>query len=213
MEGIKIKVCGMRVAQNIEAIGQLGIDWMGFIFFDKSKRDASSLDPMVLNGLNEKVKRVGVFVNADLEMIQQKIKTFRLNVIQLHGDESPAFCRSVLALKVKVVKVFTVGNHFDFEQLAPYDSYCDYFLFDTKGEERGGNGIAFNWKILKSYSYQKPFLLSGGISPETVLPDFLAELPMWGLDINSRFELEPGLKNVEEVNSFIQKIKSNAISS
>jgi phosphoribosylanthranilate isomerase len=200
-----IKVCGMREADNIRDLQALEVDWMGMIFFKKSARHVDSkLD------ISIETPKVGVFVNETLDVILDKVEQFQLSKLQLHGDESPAFCA---ALKKQfagdLIKVFSVGDDFDFEQLAPYESIVDYFLFDTKGKQRGGNGVTFDWQILQAYKGQLPFLLSGGIGEE-----HMAEIKnfrhskMIGIDLNSKFEISPAYKDIQKLKNFIYGIRS-----
>lgn len=163
----QIKVCGMKHSDNIREVVDLGVDYMGFIFYSKSKRDASEVDRKVLKGL--KTKKVGVFVNESFEFIQEKIDLYYLDAVQLHGDESPELCEIIQLLDVEVFKVFSVGEEFDFSILDPYKKHVDYFLFDTKGKERGGNGVTFDWSILEKYDNEIPLILSGGLNPDLSL--------------------------------------------
>ena len=186
----------MKHSENIDNVDGLGIDYMGFIFYSKSKRDASTLP--TADTLNVKAKKVGVFVNESLEFILKKTVQYKLQAIQLHGDESPTLCKELLDLGLEVFKVFSVGEDFDFEILTPYKHKVSYFLFDTKGKERGGNGYAFDWELLKNYDNEVPLILSGGINPKNISDALnLSGLNIYGLDLNSGFEIEPGLKNVE----------------
>ncbi len=205
---IKLKICGMKYPENIQAIAELASDYLGFIFFEKSKRNFEGEIPKI----SKKIKKTGVFVNASEEFILKKIKKYKLKAIQLHGDESAEFCQKMMQIDIEVIKVFSVGNHFDFEKIRAYESVCDYFLFDTKGKERGGNGIVFNWELLNNYPSTKPYFLSGGIGLEEVdsLKLFLkskASNYCFALDINSRFEIKLGLKNIEKLKEFKQSLK------
>ena len=205
---LKLKVCGMRDAENIRALAMLEPDYMGFIFYPQSKRYAADMDVEVLNALPSKIKKTGVFVNAVYTEIIQKIETYKLDAIQLHGAESPEFCIRCKQLNVEVTKAFGVDKDFDFSSLYPYNEAVDYFLFDTKTDLHGGSGKTFDWGILQKYSLQKPYFLSGGLSA-----DNLAEIKqindarLYALDLNSRFELEPGLKNIEKLTSVFNEIK------
>jgi phosphoribosylanthranilate isomerase len=192
---LKIKVCGLKNPENILLLDNLPIEYLGFIFYNQSKRDASGLEPTILRNL--KAKKVGVFVNEGLYEILQKVILYKLDAVQLHGDESPEECAYLKKLGLEVFKVFAVDETFDFGQLEPYKESVNYFLFDTKGKERGGNGVAFNWDILRKYDNEIPVILSGGINPSN-LPDALTIdfLNLYALDLNSGFELEPGLKDV-----------------
>lgn len=194
MKRVKLKICGMN--HNLEEVAALQPDYLGFIFYDKSPRffEADSAP------LPEDTSGVGVFVNARIEEISVKINTYKLDVIQLHGEETPAFC-SQLKEKInekEIWKVFSIKDSFDFSQLKAYESVVDKFLFDTKGKEKGGNGYKFDWSILTSYNSKKPFILSGGIGLEDLaaLKNILkTDLPIYAIDVNSKFEISPGLKN------------------
>ena len=157
---MKLKICGMKYKENIQAVAKLQPDYLGFIFYQKSKRNFKGKIPSVSKG----IKKTGVFVDSSLDEVIDKINEYDLDAIQLHGDESPEFCQTFS--NVEVIKVFLIGETFDFNQLKPYENVCDYFLFDTKGKEKGGNGVLFDWKLLKNYSLRKPFFLSGGIGLE-----------------------------------------------
>lgn len=188
----------MKQSQNINQVDALGIDYMGFIFYSKSKRDASEVHPDTLTHIS--AKKVGVFVNESLEFILKKTVLYRLDAIQLHGDESPLLCKELLDLGLEVFKVFSVGDNFDFDVLEPYKKHVSYFLFDTKGKERGGNGYAFDWELLKNYDNEVPLILSGGLNPTNINEAFnLTGLNIYALDLNSGFEIEPGLKNIEQL--------------
>ena len=198
---MKIKICGMKYKDNIEAVAALQPEYMGFIFYEKSKRNFEGN----LTILPKEIKKVGVFVDSSSEDINDKIEKFDLQAVQLHGDESPELCNSVN--NVEVIKVFAIGETFDFATLKQYEDVCDYFLFDTKGKEKGGNGIVFDWNLLKNYPSEKPFILSGGIGLDELesIKDFenskLARY-CYALDLNSKFEDAPGFKNVEKLKYF-----------
>ena len=198
MNSLKLKICGMREHDNLLEVAKLQPDYLGFIFFEKSKRDATSvLNTAWIKELPAPIQKTGVFVNATKEFILDKIERFDLQAIQLHGDESPKFCKSLQREGLQIFKVFSIGSSFDFSRLRPYESVCDFFLFDTKGKERGGNGIVFNWDILQEYKGTKPFILSGGISLENIEAlKALQNLNIHAIDVNSRFEIKPGLKDV-----------------
>lgn len=196
----------MKYPDNILEVSQLLPDYMGFIFWKKSSRFFDSEIP----NLPKSIQKVGVFVNDTLEEIITKIKKYDLNLIQLHGNESVAFCESLKDEKVKIIKVFSVNDDFDFSILEPFETVCDYFLFDTKGKLPGGNGIVFDWKVLEKYPSTKPFFLSGGIGIDEIqsIQELLkTDLPIHAIDINSKFEIEPGLKNIQLLKDFKIHIK------
>jgi phosphoribosylanthranilate isomerase len=198
---MKLKICGMKYEDNIKAVAELQPEYMGFIFYGRSKRNFDGILPV----LPKVIKKVGVFVDAGLEEINDYIEKFDLQAIQLHGDESPEFCKDLK--NVEVIKVFTIGKIFDFDVLKYYEDVCDYFLFDTKGKEKGGNGIVFDWNLLENYPSEKPFFLSGGIGLEELesIKNFTkSELSRYcyALDVNSKFEDEPGLKQIDKLKYF-----------
>lgn len=221
---------------NTAEVANLQPDYLGFIFYDKSPRiyDLEEISSFSAN-------KVGVFVNASVEDIMEKVEKFNLNVIQLHGEESPEFCKELkprcqaepveasAALSevevpglsgaevpvlsgAEVWKVFSIKDTFNFSELEPYESFVDKFLFDTKGKEKGGNGYTFDWSILKNYPSKKPFILSGGIGLEEVdsLKEILkTDLPIYAIDVNSKFETEPGLKDVGKLGEFMEIIANS----
>ncbi|WP_109830609.1 phosphoribosylanthranilate isomerase [Reichenbachiella versicolor] len=203
-----VKVCGIRNLQNLSYLAKSDVDWVGFIFFNKSKRNfpEGDLDEDQLSVFNK--KKVGVFVNESIETISSIAHKYGLNIIQLHGDESPEFCEELRNLGLKVMKAFSVYDELPVD-LKHYELSIDYALFDTKGVERGGNGVQFDWSVLEDYDLDLPFLVSGGIGVTDVTR--LKEIKnnkMAGVDINSRFELEPGLKDEQLLEQFIQEIKT-----
>ena len=198
---MKLKVCGMRSLDNIMALSQLAPDYMGFIFWEHSKRFVTSTTP----DLPASIKKTGVFVDATLVYILDIAKQHQLQALQLHGYESPDFCQKLKTTGLEVIKSFAVDTTFDFSVLEAYESVCDYFLFDSKGELPGGNGSRFDWSVLLDYSETKPFFLSGGIGPadqRAIASIINSSLPLYALDINSKFEKEPGLKNIEIIKQF-----------
>ena len=201
-----IKVCGMRDSDNIRAVEELGVDWMGFIFYNKSSRFVSEVPEY----LPLKSKRVGVFVNEALETILQTSSMFSLDFVQLHGNESPEFCETLSTCGLSIIKAFSITDNkeFESEKFKPYESFCDYFLFDTKTELFGGSGKKFNWEILSDYFGNTPFLLSGGISPDDVEEIKSFVHPKYaGIDLNSRFEITPAYKNIKLLQNFIKEIR------
>jgi phosphoribosylanthranilate isomerase len=205
---MKLKICGMKYPDNILEVGSLLPDYMGFIFWDKSARYFDGTLPT----LPQSIKKTGVFVNTSKEEILEKVTKYDLQAVQLHGHESVAFCqelKNTLAKSIEIIKVFSVDSEFDFNQLEPYETVCDYFLFDTKGKLPGGNGTTFDWKVLEQYPSQKPFFLSGGIGLDEIdlVKQILkTDLPIYAIDVNSKFEIEAGLKDKEKLDRFKQKI-------
>lgn len=207
---MKIKVCGMKYHQNILDVAKLQPEYMGFIFYNKSKRNFSDKIPT----LPLHIKKTGVFVNKDITEVAMLIKKHNFQAVQLHGDESADYCKELknaIQDKIEIIKVFSVGETFDFETTEKYEAICDYFLFDTKGKEKGGNGITFNWEILENYKGTKPYFLSGGIGLNQIkdLDNFRKmsyAKNCYAIDVNSRFEIEPGLKNIDELKAFQQEL-------
>ncbi|WP_417875436.1 phosphoribosylanthranilate isomerase [Winogradskyella sediminis] len=199
---MKLKICGMKYKDNIEAVANLQPNYMGFIFYDKSARNFDAMIPKIPTS----IKKTGVFVDEKLEIVKEKIEKYNLQAVQLHGQESPEFCAAIN--DVEVIKVFSIKDEFNFNVLKPYEAVCDYFLFDTKGKLPGGNGYTFNWNILEQYPSTKPYFLSGGIGINEIenIIDFKqspASKYCYAIDVNSKFEIKPGLKNIEEVKKFI----------
>ena len=201
-----IKVCGMREPENIRAVEALGIDLMGFIFWPPSSRYVGEKPSY----LPRNCRRVGVFVDAALPDILAAVEDFRLDGVQLHGHETPD---AIAALKahlpgVRIVKSLAVAGPEDLEQAEAYADVCDAFLFDTKGKLPGGNGRQFDWSVLQRYRGRLPFLLSGGIGPDDAQRIRAFDVPgCIGIDLNSRFETAPGLKDVDALRTFIETVR------
>ena len=196
-----IKTCGMRDADNIRAVSELRIDWMGFIFWAPSSRYVSEKPSF----LPTRQKRVGVFVDARIEEVRSKADEYALDLIQLHGSESPAFCERLKGnSRQQLIKAFNIATQEDLEQTLSYEGLVDYFLFDTKAKMVGGNGTQFDWSVLSAYQGNTPFLLSGGIGPDDAEKVRNFHHPqLAGIDLNSRFELSPALKDIEKLKQFI----------
>ncbi|WP_335966191.1 phosphoribosylanthranilate isomerase [Galbibacter sp. PAP.153] len=211
----------MKYQDNIKAVAALQPDYLGFIFYEKSARFNNGIVPE----LPKSIQKIGVFVDATIKFIVEKVQKHQLNGVQLHGNESVDYCKelknkltsqatlSVEMLKqvqhVVIIKVFSIKDEFDFSILDPYENIVDFYLFDTKGKLPGGNGYAFNWEVLKDYPSKKPFFLSGGIGPEHIekIKNIDPKLPIHAIDVNSKFELEPGLKNIELLNEFVMEYR------
>lgn len=200
-----IKVCGMREAENIREVEALGIDVIGFIFWPKSSRCVSTRpDYLPVNA-----KRAGIFVNEDIELVRRIAVDYALDIIQLHGNESPEYARNLR--NWKVIKAFNIASEEDLESTVIYDGAVDYFLFDTKGKAVGGNGEKFDWEVLASYNGQTPFILSGGIGPDDTERVRTFYHPQCiGIDLNSRFELSPGLKDITALRRFLSQLPHNS---
>ncbi|MFA5327157.1 MAG: phosphoribosylanthranilate isomerase [Prolixibacteraceae bacterium] len=209
MNELKIKVCGMRNPENISGVVAARPDYMGFIFYPESRRfvgDEFSAETLQI--VPESVKKVGVFVDELPAKVMEICKKLGLEVAQLHGNETPEYCREIQDSGLTVFKAFSVGDQFKFSGLKAYSGVCNYFLFDTKGQLPGGTGQKFNWQLLENYKGDVPFFLSGGIGPDDLEAIRLFSHPRWrGIDINSGFEIEPALKNVEKVIRFIEEIR------
>lgn len=207
---MKIKVCGMREKANIEQLVSLQPDFIGFIFYDKSPRYiGEELDEEFVRSIPKSIKKVGVFVNANPGYIQNMVKRFDLQYVQLHGNELPDICRTIRQKGVNVIKAFQVDENFNFAMLNNYKPFCDMFLFDTKGASFGGNGTTFDWSLLRRYDNEKPFLLSGGISLDNIeqVIELSRSQRIYGIDVNSQFEREAGLKDIDRVQQLIAKIR------
>ncbi|MBD0830591.1 phosphoribosylanthranilate isomerase [Aestuariibaculum sediminum] len=209
---MKLKICGMKYQDNIQAVAALQPDYLGFIFYETSARYFNSAIP----NISKTIKKTGVFVNETLDVVHEKIKTYNLQAVQLHGEELPEYCErlrdTILSGGVEIIKVFSIKDDFKFDQLEPYETVCDFFLFDTKGKLPGGNGYTFNWDVLNKYPSTKPYFLSGGIGLEETekLKSFYkspASKYCYAIDVNSKFEIEPGLKDTEQLKQFINRIR------
>ncbi len=208
----KIKICGLKYPYNIREVAVFEPDFMGFIFYPQSPRYVGP-NFVLPAGLPERIARVGVFVNQQAETVLQLASAHRLTHIQLHGNESPDFCNSLYNQGYSIIKAFGVNASFNFEWLQPYLSVTDYFLFDTRSKQYGGSGRAFNWTVLKKYTWNKPFFLSGGLSPALLKTNGLPRHPcLFALDVNSGVEDKPGLKNMNQIQNFIRIIKTQSYS-
>lgn len=191
-----VKVCGITTPQQAHEISQL-VDYVGFIFHPGSPRFVSQSYPSM------KAKKVGVFVNVPLQELIQTALLEKLDSVQLHGSESPEYC-AAMKEQVQVIKSFGVDADFDFDQLKAYEPYVDYFLFDTKTPKHGGSGKQFDWRLFKQYQGATPFILSGGLRPES-LPQIqeVNHPKLTGIDLNSGFETQPGIKNLLLLKQFL----------
>jgi phosphoribosylanthranilate isomerase len=205
MMELKLKICGMRVPENMSGVAALLPDYMGFIFYKGSKRYIGDLAPKLVQEIPERIKVTGVFVNEDLGTVIKAARDYHLRALQLHGNESPAYCLQLKQnlLDVEVIKAFGIGAGFDFETLHAYSHTADYFLFDTQTIEHGGSGKRFDWSSLEAYKGTTPYFLSGGIGPEHAMELTQINDPrFYGVDVNSRFEREPGLKDLDKLTDF-----------
>lgn len=201
-----IKVCGMTEGRNVYEIEQLGVDLIGFIFYAESPRHLHKFPTY----LPQVAGSVGVFVNENEAYIQKTVEQYALDYVQLHGCESVEYCRNLHSAGFKMIKNFAIASEKDLQLTSAYEGLCDYFLFDTPCGSYGGSGVQFDWNILNKYNGTTPFLLSGGIAPNSVnaLKNF-HHPQLAGYDINSRFETEPGKKNVIQIAQFIKNINHN----
>jgi phosphoribosylanthranilate isomerase len=200
---MKIKICGMKFSDNIQEVAALQPDFLGFIFYKKSLRYFDGSIP----NISKSIQKVGIFVDENPENVLEIAKKHHLNYLQLHGTETPEYCKK-LQENYKIIKAFAIDSTFNFNILKEYEIICDYFLFDTKGTNHGGNGKLFDWSILEKYTSQKPYFLSGGISINEVEAIQNLKTKPFAIDINSKFEIEPALKNKDSISKFIKKLNS-----
>ncbi len=198
----------MKYWDNITAVAKLQPDYLGFIFYDKSSRFFNTEIPEI----SEAITKTGVFVDTDIALVSQLVKKHQLKAIQLHGKESPEYCKNLQSLWVEVIKVFSIKDTFNFDALKPYEGLVDYFLFDTKGALPGGNGYKFNWEVLNDYPSRTPYFLSGGIGLDDlenikIFKSSKASKYCYAIDVNSKFEIEAGLKNTNELNTFKHELQ------
>jgi len=187
-------------------LAKLPVDMLGFIFYPRSPRYVvGKIEPAEIAKLKEVISKVGVFVNESEEAILKLAYAYHLDTIQLHGNETPELCKTLKEKRFVVIKAFNLNKNNDYKAYAPY---CDYFLFDTPSEKHGGTGAKFDWALLADYKGKTPFLLSGGIGPDDAEELKQINHPqMAGIDINSKFEVEPGIKNVDIIGDFVNKVK------
>jgi phosphoribosylanthranilate isomerase len=210
---MKIKICGMRDDENIRAVSELRPDYMGFVFYPRSPRFAAALNAALLQGLDCSIRRVGVFVDAGLELMEATVQKHSLHAIQLHGTETPDLCRAVAKRMagIEIIKAFAVGPSFRFVDAAPFEECCARFLFDAAARAAGGSGTAFDWTRLDEYQGKTPFFLSGGIGADNIKAAVKAasEHPRgYGIDVNSRVETSPGVKALALVRQVISEVRA-----
>ncbi len=212
-----IKVCGMREPDNIRQLLDLKPDYLGFIFYAHSKRFVGDLPADAMSSIFTSTKKTGVFVNETMDAMADKVIKYDLDAVQMHGDESAEFCRSFRKFlsnmqtekNVEIIKAFGVSDEFDFGILASYEDFVDYFLFDTKTTDHGGSGVSFDWNILENYHGRKPYFLSGGLSPDNIHGiKGIKDMRFYGVDLNSRFEIDAGVKDIERLRSVFERIRS-----
>ncbi|WP_103865022.1 phosphoribosylanthranilate isomerase [Aquimarina sp. I32.4] len=214
----------MKFSENIQEVTLLQPDYLGFIFYPKSPRNFEGDIPTIPSS----IKKVGVFVNASIDYVIEKVKQYDFKAIQLHGNESPVYCQELKTRcqsisntksnieqqdQIKIWKVFSIKDSFDFSILTPYEAMVDYFLFDTKGKEKGGNGYTFDWSLLEGYPATTPFILSGGIGLDQIeaITSFMSRPEsnyLYAIDVNSKFENAPGIKNIDDLEKFKKRVIS-----
>jgi len=203
----------MKYDTNIQELGVLLPDYMGFIFYEKSSRFVGNeLSESILSELPKVIKKAGVFVNATLDYVLSNVEKYNLDFVQLHGNESVEYCENIKQEGIQIIKAFQVSDEFDFIQLEGYKKYVSYFLFDTKSESYGGSGKKFNWGILQDYDNEVPLFLSGGISLEDASEiknnSILKNTNIECIDINSRFETAPAKKNIPLISEFKKQLQN-----
>jgi len=204
---MKIKICGLKYRDNIEAITVLKPDYVGFICYAPSPRFAAELDNETLVAIPGTIAKTAVFVNETAETIDKLIDTYHFDAIQLHGNEDPELCE-VFNGRVTVIKAFGIDKDFDFGQLEQYVDGGDFFLFDAKTDNHGGSGKSFDWSLLDNYKLDVPFFLSGGLSMDNLEEVKVIKHPQfYGVDLNSRFEIEPGLKDVDKLKNAFELLR------
>ena len=210
---MKIKVCGITKIEQLKELEEIGVDFAGLIFYQASPRYVlnNGLTPEIIKKENVKINKIGVFVNESVDSILKIVDEWKLDMVQLHGDETPKFCAQVSGY-VTTVKAFRVGpeNNIDYK-LFPYMEGTDLFLFDTLGKKYGGTGEQFDWSLISNGDVQKPFFLSGGIGPsdiEKVMEFCSGNSKVFSLDVNSKFEVSPGIKDMIKIKEFAQEIKN-----
>ena len=213
-KGLRFKVCGMTKALQVQQLSDMGVEFAGFIFYPKSARYVhNGMSCEDIKRIKSKINKVGVFVNAEPDEILRTVDACGLYLVQLHGDESPRVCEKI-ADYVSVIKAFRISESDNIEwKIREYYDAADMFMFDTEGAGYGGTGKKFNWQLLKDCNIRKPFFLSGGIQPEDAssIKEFQQQpvaKDLFAIDINSKFEITPGIKDMEKIKQFIEQFKS-----
>ena len=205
---MKIKVCGMMEPVNIQKVTDLKPDYLGFIFYPGSKRYVDKLGEEVINAIPPGIKKTGVFVDSSYKEILNNIKKNSLDAVQLHGNETAELCMALKKEGTEIIKAFGVDENFDFKTLEPYLEAVDYFLFDTKTSMYGGSGKIFDWKLLEQYPYKTSYFLSGGLSADNLSKiKHIEDQRLYAVDLNSKFETEPGIKDVKKLKRAVNYIR------
>ncbi len=205
--GMLVKICGMKQPGNIRQVALLQPDFMGFIFYSKSPRYVEPFPVEILNSLPPGIKKTGVFVNEDIDDILKTVHKYNLDAVQLHGSDLEKVCRKLRETELIIIKAFPISTASNFIPTLHYEGLCDYFLFDTRTDHHGGSGLKFNWNLLYEYKGKTPFFLSGGIAPDDVNTISAINHPLLaGIDLNSRFELKPGLKDADKLREFLHAL-------
>lgn len=214
-KALKIKVCGMKYADNISQLNTLQPHFMGFIFYPPSKRFVGlDFDKSVLKSVPNQIIKTGVFVNATEGEVLEFAQLYGMQAVQLHGSESPQFCAAIKASGLTLIKAFGIAVDFDWEQLSAYQNVVDYFLWDTQTEIHGGSGKQFDWHLLNNYKLNIPFFLSGGISLDNLDEVKKINHPQFfGVDLNSKFETEPGIKDIKKLEQAFINLTYNELQS
>ncbi len=202
-----VKICGMKQAGNIRQVALLQPDFMGFIFYSKSPRYVEPFPVEILNSLPPGIKKTGVFVNEDIDDILKTVHKYNLDAVQLHGSDLEKVCKKLRETELIIIKAFPIATVSNFIPTNHYEGLCDYFLFDTRTEHHGGSGVKFNWNLLHEYKGKTPFFLSGGIAPDDVNTISAINHPLLaGIDLNSRFEIKPGIKDADKLREFLHAL-------
>ena len=208
---MELKVCGITQLVQLLALQEIGVDYAGLIFYEGSPRyiGAHNLEASILKQTEITIKRIGVFVNTKEDEILKAVDDWKLEMVQLHGEESPVFCEKI-SNHVKTIKAFRVKEEESLAyKIAPYENAVEYYLFDAMGKQYGGTGNKFDWKVIAEANIQKPYFLSGGLGPDDVA-DIQAftqtNSNCFAIDVNSRFEVKPGIKNLEIVKTFAESL-------
>jgi phosphoribosylanthranilate isomerase len=208
---MELKVCGITQLEQLLALQEIGVDYAGLIFYGGSPRfiGAHNLEASILNQKEINIKRIGVFVNAKEDEILKAVDDWKLEMVQLHGEESPVFCEKI-SNHVKTIKAFRVKEEESLAyKVAPYENAVEYYLFDAMGKQYGGTGNKFDWKVIAEANIEKPYFLSGGLGPDDVADIQVfsqANSNCFAIDVNSRFEVKPGVKNIEIVKTFAERL-------